>query len=375
MKILHTLASLDGSSGGPARSVPQLALALANLGHEVGLWCPDRRTSNLADFSSDELGKIRWFSGPFEAACASFGEPDLVHDHGIWLPLHRRVATVCGERKIPRIVSPRGMLEPWALRHKRWKKRFAWMLYQKHSLQTVNGLHATAEQEARHMRALGLRSPIAVVANGVSSPKALDGKSDQTSKTLDLGSTRTALFLSRVHKKKGLPMWLEAWSRVRPEGWRMRVIGPEEDGHRAEMESMVHRAGLLESWSFEEAMEGQAKWRVFAGADLFVLPSHSENFGIVVAEALASGLPVITTTGTPWRTLHDHDCGWCVDPTVDALEQAFREALIRTGEYTQMGARGRVWMETEFAWSGIAAKMEDAYEWVLGSGCKPDFVF
>ena len=169
-------------------------------------------------------------------------------------------------------------------------------------------------------------------------------------------------------------MWLEAWKRVRPDGWRMRVIGPEEDGHRAALQSTVKRAGLAESWSFEEALEGQAKWRAMADADLFVLPSHSENFGIVVAEALACGTPVITTTGTPWAGLREHDCGWWVEPTVDGLEKGFREALARVGEYPQMGARGGAWVEREFAWPGIAAKMESAYEWWLDQGPKPDCV-
>ena len=167
MKILHCVATLDPSSGGPARSVPQLAMALADQGVEVGLWSPQSIPTCLPDLPPDASHRIRILSGGFREAVEEFGKPQLVHDHGIWLSCHREVARVCRSLQIPRIVSPRGMLEPWALNHKKWKKRLAWWLYQKRDLEAAVALHATAESEASGLRRLGLQRPIIVAANGV----------------------------------------------------------------------------------------------------------------------------------------------------------------------------------------------------------------
>tara|TARA_B110000908_G_scaffold172391_1_gene239520 strand:- start:1220 stop:2305 length:1086 start_codon:yes stop_codon:yes gene_type:complete len=359
MRILHSVASLDPSSGGPARSVPQLALALVDCDVEVGLWSAEPSKNGLADLSADELARIEVFSGDFSEALDAFGTPDLVHDHGIWLPCHREVAKVCNVRGIPRMVSPRGMLEPWALNHKKWKKRLAWLLYQKRDLQSAIAMHATADQEADQLRHLRLKAPILVAANGVAMPPL--------SNEIDLkNSSKTALFLSRIHTKKGLPMLIEAWQKVMPEGWTMRVVGPDENGHLQELKEQVEAAGLSELWRFEDSLEGDAKWQAMADADLFILPSHSENFGIVVAESLACGTPVITTTGTPWQGLQEYECGWWVKPEVDDLTVALKTATTLEQDGRQkMGRSGQAWVAEEFAWPAIAEKVCKFYQQIL----------
>ncbi|MDB4408949.1 glycosyltransferase [Akkermansiaceae bacterium] len=199
MRIFHTTASLEPSSGGPARSVPQLALAQARQGAEVGLWSPDPSHEGLADLSSGESTKLQIFSGNFSQSLDVFGVPDLVHDHGIWLPCHREVVKICNERSIPRIVSPRGMLEPWALNHKKWKKRLAWWLYQKRDLQSAVALHATAEQEVANLQRLGLKKSAIILPNGVDLPVIEHGSVTTSSRE------KTALFLGRTHPIKNLP--------------------------------------------------------------------------------------------------------------------------------------------------------------------------
>ena len=169
-------------------------------------------------------------------------------------------------------------------------------------------------------------------------------------------------------------MWVEVWNRLRPEGWRMRVIGPDENGHRAKVEAMVRKAGLEKDWSFEGSLEGNAKWQAMAEADLFVLPSFGENFGIVVAEALGAGLPVVTTTATPWQGLITNDCGWWVDPSVDSLEAGFYGALTRIAEFPQMGQRGKAWVQRDFGWEPIAEQMIASYEWLLGQETRPSCI-
>ncbi|MFT6792619.1 MAG: glycosyltransferase involved in cell wall biosynthesis [Rubritalea sp.] len=362
MRILHSVASLNPSSGGPARSVPQLALALAQLGIEIGLWSAEPVGGLLADLTEEQSRHIKLYSGSFPAALEAFGVPDLVHDHGIWLPCHREVARVCKVRGIPRMVSPRGMLEPWALNHKKWKKRLAWWLYQKRDLQSALALHATAEQEMKNLKRLDLKTPMVVLSNGVKLPKL---------ETVNIpvpvnNGFRSALFLGRTHPIKGLPSLIKAWEKVMPNGWTMRVVGPDEDGHLLELKEQVEAAGLSEVWRFEDSLEGDAKWQAMADADLFILPSHSENFGIVVAESLACGTPVITTTGTPWQGLQEHECGWWVKPEVDDLTVALKTATTLEQDGRQkMGRRGQAWVAEEFAWPTIAKKSQAFYQQIL----------
>ena len=180
---------------------------------------------------------------------------------------------------------------------------------------------------------------------------------------------RTALFLSRIQSKKGLPLLIEAWSQVRPAGWHMRVIGPDEDGHRTELEALVRSANLQDQWTFGGPLEGAAKWQAFRDAELFILPTHSENFGIAVAEALASGLPVITTQGAPWSGLRSHGCGWWTGISAAEIATALEEACNMNPEGLRaMGDRGREWVRRDFNWNGIARHMVSAYSEVLKDG-------
>lgn len=372
MRVLHTIASIDPSTGGPARSVPNLAMALRRAGVEVALWTPEpQQKSWLVQL---KVAGIETYSGDL----ADLPDFDVIHDHGVWLLNNRRVAAYSKSKRRPRIVSPRGMLEPWAMNHKKWKKKLAWWLYQRRDLQSAAALHATAESEAEQLRNLGFKQRIIVAANGVE----VDGTSNIERPTSNvegqvgydsLGARAgfikhqpTALFLSRIHPKKGLPVLVDAWSRVRPQGWRMRIVGPDEAGHRKEVEEMVAKAGLTETWIFEGSLDGEAKWDCYRNADLFILPTYSENFGIAVAEALACGVPVITTTGTPWEGLAERHCGWWVEPTASALETALKAAVnMRSEELRAMGGRGAAWMKSDFAWEGIADQMTGGYQSLL----------
>jgi glycosyltransferase involved in cell wall biosynthesis len=291
-----------------------------------------------------------------------FGKADVIHDNGIWLPHNHRLAELAIRRAIPRLVSTHGMLEPWALNHKRWKKGFAWWLYQRRDLKRARCHHTTAKTEAGQLERLGLGVPICVIPNGVDVPAEFPPVGKHENRC----GRRTALFLGRIHPKKGLPMLIEAWTRVRPEGWRLQIAGPDEAGHRVEVENAVFAAGLSEIVSFVGPVAGEKKKSAFFSADLFVLPTHSENFGIVVAEALAHGLPVVTTTGAPWSRLPELGCGWWVDVSVDEIAAGLRQATsCDTETLRAMGARGREWVRAEFGWERIAKEFMATYEGLL----------
>jgi glycosyltransferase involved in cell wall biosynthesis len=286
----------------------------------------------------------------------------------MWLPTNAVAAWVAHQRDIPLIVSTRGMLTSWSLRHHRWKKRLAWWGYQRHVFAEAAAFHVTSSEEIEALRSLGLHQPAALIPNGVPLP-SLPGTAEPT------GPVRRALFLSRVHPKKGLPMLLEAWANVAPEGWELVIAGPSENGHRAELEEKVRRLQLGDDVRFAGPVPDAKKWDEYRQADLFVLPTHSENFGIVVAEALAAKCPVITTTGAPWEDLDTHGCGWWTEPTVPSLTEALRDALGRSdAERRRMGERGRAVVEEKYSWPGVAGEMKRVYRWMVEGGEHPPSV-
>jgi len=189
------------------------------------------------------------------------------------------------------------------------------------------------------------------------------------------GRQLTALFLSRIHPVKGLLNLVAAWDRLRPAGWRMVICGPDEGGHLEQVKRTVAKVGLSSAFEFKPAVYGLEKNALCASADLFVLPSFSENFGLVIAEALACGVPVITTKGTPWEELHTRQCGWWIDIGVEPLVAALREAMALSDEQRKvMGQRGRRLVEENYSWPKIGADMKAVYEWVLRSGPRPDCI-
>ena len=354
--------------------------------------------------------RMKWspaFGAMLRSACGT-GHDTVLHDNGVWLPTNHTAAQVARQAGIPFMVSPRGMLTAWSFRYKGFKKRLAWWLYQQRDLRTATVLHATSRAEADDLRQLGLPQPIAIVPNGVELPPLVSGAppsaaawvvgrskagEDAGAPVHGLGPNipdflscqpaslsrsrpiRTALFLSRIHPKKGLLDLVEAWAAVRPTGWRVGIAGGDELNHRAEVEAAIRERNVSDAFEFVGELRGDDKWRAYRAADLFILPTKSENFGIVIAEALACGVPVITTRGTPWEELVTERCGWWTEIGAEPLVRALREAVALSDEERQaMGQRGRQLVEERYTWPAAAGKMLAVYEWMLGRQKRPEWV-
>lgn len=370
-------STLSPAAGGLSASVPHLAHGLVRAGagevHVVG----------LADPGDPEAAKA-W--GPHVHAHPvrgprSFGyapgmgrtldrlAPRLIDVQGLWMyPSH---ANLRHHRShgTPYIVTPHGMLDPWARTRSRWKKRAVRLWFEDAHLAQAACLRATAQMEAEHFRSAGLTNPIAIVPNGVEVPDHLPPR--------PRGERRRLLFLSRIHPKKGLAHLLRAWARLEAErpDWELVIAGPDEVGHTAEMQRLA-RSLHLSRVTFHDAVQGAEKSALYRSADAFVLPTHAENFGLVIAEALAHEVPVITTRNAPWQGLTDHRCGWWLELDETRLRSVLKEATAQPREALhEMGARGRIWMERDFGWDGIAEQMLDLYHWVQGTRPRPDFVY
>jgi len=355
MRVILAVKSVSPSYGGPAFSVSRLAQALADGGIEVGLWASDMSAATTPLLTA--RARLRPITGSLAQALDRFGRPDILHDNGIWLPHNHRLAELARRRRLPRVVSTRGMLEPWAMSHKKLKKRIAWWLYQRRDLSGAAYHHATAAAEAENVERLKLGVPVGVIPNGIDIVEQRPRSGKQA---------RRALFLGRIHPVKGLPLLIEAWSHLRPRGWELQIAGPDETGYRGEIERLVHAASLTEAVQFLGPLEGEAKERAFADADLLVLPSFSESFGMAVGEALAHGVPVLTTTSVPWPMIAQHGCGWRVPATIEGIADGLREALaLDAAVLATMGQRGQELVRRDFAWPNVARQFIATYEGLL----------
>jgi len=217
-----------------------------------------------------------------------------------------------------------------------------------------------------------LRQPIAIIPNGVQLQTVR--RRDVERAAVTSKRTRVVLFLSRVHGKKGLLNLIDAWAQIRPEGWRLQIAGPDEGGHLAEVMARAKQAGVDGDVEYLGVVDGDAKSKIYFNADIFVLPTFSENFGVVIAEALAHGLPVITTHGAPWQDLEIYQCGWWIDIGVEPLVSALNSAMaLNDTERQAMGERGRIYVQ-RYDWSGIAKQTRELYRWLQGQEPRPSCV-
>lgn len=354
MKVIHYIASIDENGGGTTEYMRLLGKTLKN--HtSFSIATGVSKTPITIDQVSIKFFKnsmLRWFFLIKEFRDFLEDEkPDIVHINGIWSPQNWGFQNVAQKLGIKVIVSPHGMLEPWILDHNPFKKKIALFLYQKKAIQRSLCLHATAQMEAENIKALGFKNPIYIIPNGI--------YLSDIKKNKEYYGTRKMVFLSRIHRKKGIEILLEAWKNCDTKGWTLEIAG---NGDKNYIESLNQSAQNLKNVHFVGAIYGQDKWNFLRSADVMVLPTHSENFGIVVAEALAVGVPVITTKGTPWEDLEIQQCGWWIDLSVTNLENTLVKAFNTSTEVLEaMGKNGRKLIEEKYDINTIGTKMVELY--------------
>lgn len=376
---LHVIAGLASYNGGPSYSVPRLCLALERVGAKVSLLSvseganvPSRIRAEMHPHTFAQvpiMSGLRFSTGLRDALTKQAAHLDVIHNHGLWLMPNVYAGRAAARSGKPLVVTPRGMLATQALKFSSKKKALFWALLQRDAFATAAVWHATSAEEAKDIRAFGIRAPLALIPNGVDI-------SDARATHNEANSRRRLLFLSRLHPKKGLPDLVSAWSRLAQErpDWDLVIAGPDEAGHRSELEDQINRLGAPRIQFMGEVL-GDEKSALLATSDLFVLPTQNENFGIAVAEALAAGVPAIVTRGAPWARLQTERCGWWIDHGVEPLAGALREATaLPPVARLEMGMRGRAWMARDFGWDAIASDMLALYRWISGRGERPTCV-
>ena len=369
MRVCHIVPSLEDRHGGPSKSVRALANSLAGLGVSIELLATAEsgRPGTPAGPDAASVRTFprvfpRWLSrSPALRQHLQVGAFDCVHAHSLWLLPLRYAHEAARRRQVPLVVSPRGMLSGWAYRHRRWRKRLAEQFVHPGAFAAAAGWHATSPGEAEDIRALGFKQPVCVSPNGVALPA--DGELAAARAAwhglCPAAATRpVALFYSRLHRKKRVLELIDLWLAVPRGDWLLLVVGIAEDYTAAELNARIDAAGATGRIA---VFDGAGRAAPYAVAAVFLLPSHSENFGLVIAEALAAGVPALVTDTTPWSGLPAQGCGWC-EPW-EKFGSALTAALATpTGELSAMGRRGRAWAAREFSWERAARLLHEFYQ-------------
>lgn len=377
MKAVHVVARICDEASGPTYSVTSLCDSLADESVTTSLHVTYSAGQSPKNYQIHSSGSVKLtgnldYSPSFRRSLAmDVCDADILHNHGLWMMPNVYCGTVARSARCKLVCSPRGTMATWAWNRSRWKKRLIWFVGQKKLLEQCDCFHATAEIEYEEIRQRGYRQPVAIIPNGVDLPE-MQGRSRRP--TVD--GTRTLLYLSRIHPKKGLDILLRVWKRLQSSfpTWTLNVVGT---GTARDLKSFHRDAESLQlqRFMFRGPAYGREKSAAYFGADLYVLPSHTENFGMTVAEALAHGLPVVTTRNTPWHDLPQQSAGWCIDLNEDELARTLVTAMSKSCEELQLfGLNGRKWMETTFTWPVISRQMRETYQWLTAGGQPPECV-
>jgi len=368
MRIAQIVPSLEERHGGPSKSVRALANNLATLGESVELLTTAEAGSPVVLDGRDRAAirlfprvTPRWLSrSPELRAHLRQAGFDCVHHHSLWLLTLRYAHEAARRRAAPLVISPRGMMSGWAYAHRRWRKSLAERLVHPGAFAAAAGWHATSPEEAADIRALGFKQPVCVSPNGVAVPADVDLAAARVAWLELCPAARTrpaALFYSRFHRKKRLRELIDLWLSAPRGDWLLLIAGTTEDYTAAELTAAIAAAGGAERIA---VFDGTGRPHPYAIASLFLLPSHSENFGLVIAEALAAGLPALVTDTTPWSGLALNQCGWCV-PWADFGSTLGTALATRPAELEAMGRRGRAWAARDFSWERAARLLCEFY--------------
>jgi glycosyltransferase involved in cell wall biosynthesis len=375
---LNVVSHIHPQYGGVATSIPPLCEALEagrRYRASVAAFCSSGEdvggvATGKFSFTRFPAGRLRWALAPKlrQDLGLLVKNASVVHIHGIWQE-HCGLSAIQGlKHNKPVILSAHGMLEPWALGIKRWKKRLYLAAGHRGHLQSAACLRALTKSEADDYRRAGLRNPIAVIPNGVAIPPELN-PAEFLQKYPELRGKRLLLFLGRLHYKKGIDLLAEAWGNLcgRFGDTQLVFAGPHSDESRKPLLETIDRLKIGSRITFTGILGGTLKWSALAAADVFILPSYSEGFSMAALEAMAAGCPVILSKACHFPEVEEVQCGWTIDPNLEALESAIRVCLTADRSLLRaLGANGQHLARTRYDWAQVAGQIADVCDWLMG---------
>lgn len=366
ISICIFIPNIDKSAGGPSRSVPLLARGLSMAGADVTILTHKTENMNTHLLEGCDV-KVDFLPKPYKRSDLEYyfnlHHFDFLQGESMWIPLSHDILRIAKKNHIPYTFVPRGSLEPWSLKQKQLKKKLAMMLYQKKDIQDAACIIATADMERDNLRKLGFTNPIAVIPNGIDISE-YPCRNDEDKKNIK----KQILFLSRIHPKKGIELLVDAWKEIYTEfpDWRVVVAGNGDEGYISKLKGLITERKLNGSMKIIPPLFGQDKFNLYKESSLFILPTYSENFGMVIAEALACGVPAITTKNAPWEILQKKNIGWWIDLSVDNIKLTLKQAMSTNADtlYT-MGQKGSKVVYENYYYINTAKRVYDVYVSIL----------
>lgn len=368
-QILHCVAGLDITGGGLAELVPCFALEAKKRGHDVTLVTTFSKSNTLSPTTQEaqNLGVQTILYPANTPHCFYFSwqmlfnlpklitRHDIIHIHGNWtFPVYWTCFWALYHHKTL-VMSPQGSFDPVRLAYSHWKKRLVGWL-DRYFLNHATLIHVTASCEQTWTEAYAKHTlPCVIIPNGVTLPENMPKREENFSQDIC-----HFLYLGRIHKLKGIDLLLQAWQSIDTSRARLTIAGPNAPQEVSTIQPNVH---------IQEGVYGIDKWKIIQSCDILILPTRSENFGIIVAEALACGKPVICTQGAPWEdlqgnpTTNSSPCGWWTPVDAQSIAQAIQKAIILSPEDRQnLGENGRILIQQKYAWETVSNQMLSAYQ-------------
>ena len=385
MIVLQTIAGFGLLYGGIATCTYDLISALHNIGSPLDLLTLQVKNVNdkligkgenwIKALPNDAVSPYEYSKGLTQYLQKS--EYDLYHTNGLWMYCNHITCVTARHKHKPYIISPHGMLYPEALHRSYWKKWPLIQLFFRKDIMEADCLHVTCRQEMEHVRAFGYRGPVAVIANPANLPTFLDEMAAEKPRLLQQESRSVKFgFLGRLHPRKKVENLLYAVAQLpQSDEIELVIMGKGDEDYERFLREEAKRLGLT-NVSFLGFVQGRAKYEQLARLSCLFVPSDFENFGMIVTEALSVGTPVMASLGTPWEVLNERRCGWWVDRSPESIAQVMQKvADMSVDKLLVMGQRGQQLVKENFAAPEVAKQMIRLYQWLVGNGEKPDFVY
>ena len=377
MRLAIVTTSISRLAGGLFQSVRRSALALQSCGVDVTVFgISDPYTEE--DYSEwypiqpnlvKRLGPNSLGFAPTLSKLLLAGNFDIVHQHGIWTAISKSVLDWRNATGRPVVISPRGMLDTWALQNAQFKKRIASALYESSNVMGASCIHALNSSEHESIRKYGYRGPIATIPNGTGLPNTVE--SPGLPEWLPNDNRKILLFLGRLHPKKGITELLDAWSILLTNSdsgakcWRLVIAGWDDGHHLEHLIQKCSKLGLEKDVVFAGPLFGENKDVILRSADAFILPSYSEGLPIAVLEAWAYALPVLKTEYCNLQEGFDAGAALRISLSAQQMAEDIQVFFhMPENEQRKIGKAGRSLVESSYQWSTIAHKQLEAYRWL-----------